>query len=470
MRLTLRLAATIFAGLCLVLATNFVVGVQLEKEARTRDAARDQKVLATATAKAVNSIWQAYGKSRALQLIDEANAEAPTVLMRWVLPNAPAGSPDKPRVHVTEAMLSTAKRVITIGSDNAGTEIMSSYSAIEPGTLTRGAIEIREDVSAQGQFASSFLTVNVIGSVVMAAVGILLSLFFGRRWVAVPVRNLVETTRRVAEGDLSAQSLVTGSDEIARLSHAMNEMINHLGRAMEQLRHADRMSTIGELSSGVAHELGTPLHVALGRAKAIIADAECTENLRNNAEIVVKQVGKMNHIIRQLLTFAHAKNLKKRTTNILGIVNESVAMMLPMARKKQVDIVLTESTDRSIVEVDPTQIQQVFTNLLSNALHASPPKTKIEVRLETATRPAYGNGRKQTRGGVLCSIEDEGDGIDEENLSRIFEPFFTTKDVGEGTGLGLSIAQGIVREHGGQIQATSTKGTGSCFSVFLPEV
>ena len=113
----------------------------------------------------------------------------------------------------------------------------------------------------------------------MVFISALLALFLGRRWVAVPVQRLMELTHRVGRGDFTAAAHVNGSDEIAHLAQPMNRMSADLERAMEQLRHADRLNTVGKLSSGVAHELGTPLHVALGRAKAICADADSPQHI-----------------------------------------------------------------------------------------------------------------------------------------------------------------------------------------------
>lgn len=468
MKLTLKLAATVFSALCVVLIVNVYVGIHLQATTAEEDAARDQKVLASAIAAAVASIWEVYGKNQALQVIETANQRDQRLDVRWVDLRVPTGHPDKSRISVSAEMLAQKEHVIKVETDSEGNRTMYSYGAISLGGQQHGVVEITEPLIGERHFISSFSITTAMTGAAMALISALLALFLGRRWIAVPIRRLTELTHRVAGGDFSVQAQVRGIGEITQLGEAMNRMSQDLERAMEQLRHADRLNTMGKLSSGVAHELGTPLHVTLGRAKAICADPESPEHIRDNAETIVRQAGRMSNIIRQLLTFAHAKNLKKRTTNIVGIMGEAVAMVRPMAHKKQVDILLPEFPDVPIVDVDPTQMQQVITNLLVNAIYVSKPHQKITLGVDTTSTPPYGNSHSEPADYVVCSVKDEGDGIVEESLPHIFEPFFTTKEVGEGTGLGLSVALGIVREHGGWIHADTLEGAGSCFSIFLP--
>ena len=121
-----------------------------------------------------------------------------------------------------------------------------------------------------------------------------------------------------------------------------------------------------------------------------------------------------------------------------------------------------------MAEVDNPQIQQVLSNIIENAIHAMPNGGKVCVAVEAGPFPAVGNGRMSEQGYARLAVEDQGIGIPAENLEHIFDPFFTTKDVGKGTGLGLSIAYGIVQDHGGWIEVTSTPGVGSRFLIYLP--
>jgi signal transduction histidine kinase len=239
--------------------------------------------------------------------------------------------------------------------------------------------------------------------------------------------------------------------------------------AMEQLRHADRLTTVGKLASGIAHELGTPLNVIEARASMIASGEAGGELAKHYAQIVVDSSERMDRIIRQLLTFARRRGPEKTRCDVLELARQSSEMVQPLARKKSVEVrVVVDSGDEAIAAADAMQLHQALTNLLVNAIQASAEGGSVELRVESArTRPPPDVGGGE--GDYLClHVKDEGSGITEDNLSHIFEPFFTTKDVGEGTGLGLSVAYGIVRDHGGWIAVESEAGHGSRFSLYLP--
>jgi signal transduction histidine kinase len=464
MKITLKLAASIFAALSIVLVANVYVGIRLQAAASERDAAQDQMAMAGAIATAVESVWHIHGQGQAMAVIERADQRNLLITVRWIDLDAPEAE-----VRLgARAVLGQQEAVRDIRTDSEGQRIMSSRVPVSVDG-TNGAIEIKEPLVEQRRFVSSFTVTAAITGAVMTLLSGLLAFGLGRRWVAVPMRHLMDITRRVAQGDFAARTTMTsGTGEVAELAHAMNGMSQDLERAMEQLRHADRLNTVGKLSSGVAHELGTPLHVALGRAKAIWADADAPDHIKDNAAIIVRQADRMSHIIRQLLSFAHAKNLKKRTTNLIGILEEAIAMVRPITQKTDVTVQFSLEDDVPIVDVDPTQMQQVITNLLLNAIHASKTGDTVTLGLARTNKPPYGGLQTTSADYLVCYVEDQGEGIDPEQLPHVFEPFFTTKEVGKGTGLGLSVALGIVREHKGWIDVTSEKGSGSRFSVYLP--
>jgi signal transduction histidine kinase len=143
-------------------------------------------------------------------------------------------------------------------------------------------------------------------------------------------------------------------------------------------------------------------------------------------------------------------------------------MVRPITHKNDVRIEFSLEDDVPNVDVDPTQMQQVITNLLLNAIHASKTGDTVTLGLERTDKPPYGGLQTAAADYLVCYVEDRGEGIDPEQLPHVFEPFFTTKEVGKGTGLGLSVALGIVREHKGWIDVTTEKGAGCRFSVYLP--
>jgi two-component system, NtrC family, sensor kinase len=187
-----------------------------------------------------------------------------------------------------------------------------------------------------------------------------------------------------------------------------------------------------------------------------------------NARIIGEQAERMAGIVRQLLDFARQREPRKAATDAHRLVSQTLGMLEPLAAKRSVTLELESAHDLPTVEVDPAQIQQVVSNLVVNAVHATrgPGKVTIQVGVDGHRVPAELDGRE--REFLIIGVVDRGAGIDPSIRDRIFEPFFTTKDVGEGTGLGLSVAYGIVREHRGFIEVESNPGSGSRFSVYVP--
>jgi signal transduction histidine kinase len=226
--------------------------------------------------------------------------------------------------------------------------------------------------------------------------------------------------------------------------------------AMEQLRHAERLNVIGTLAAGVAHELGTPLNVIAGCAE-ILAEESDDPNLHRRTQMILEQVSKVSSIIRHLLEFGHRGGTQRTRADLAEVARSAVEMLRSTARRRGLGIQLEE---RSVmIEGNVAELEQVLSNLILNALQAMRTGT-VYVRTGTAER----NGQDV----AFVEVEDEGIGIPPENFERIFDPFFTTKDVGEGTGLGLSVSHGIVRDHDGWIEVSSTVGRGSRLRVLLP--
>jgi signal transduction histidine kinase len=264
-------------------------------------------------------------------------------------------------------------------------------------------------------------------------------------------------------------------------------------QTLEQLRHADRLKTIGTLVSGMAHELGTPLNVVSGRAGLIASGRLSPADVADSARIIKEQVQRMTGIIRQLLDFTRRKTPKRLATDLRTLAHHTLDMLAPFVEQQHVVLTLKTEEAPVSVQVDAGQLQQVLINLVTNAWQAMPQGGPVEVRIHRVRLIVgpFGSGMPQggpvevrihrtegarppsgiepPRGSCVCvSVTDQGKGIAEADLPHVFDPFFTTKGVGQGTGLGLSVAYGIVRDHGGWIEVTSQPGAGACFSVYLP--
>ena len=251
-----------------------------------------------------------------------------------------------------------------------------------------------------------------------------------------------------------------------RLNEYVRREQNEKRQIVAQLRHSERLNTIGTLAAGVAHELGTPMNVILGRAKIVAGHAAGSAVIEENARIIVQQTERMTRIIRQLVDFAHTESGAKTAHALRDLATLACGLVRDLAERK--GIKLHVEGDDSVVVVDAGQIEQVLSNLVINAIHASAAGSEIQLRV--ASRAIMPLNEKRERDFACVDVVDQGTGMTREIQARIFEPFFTTKDVGGGTGLGLSVAHGIVQEHGGWIQVQSEAGTGSTLTVCLPKL
>jgi two-component system NtrC family sensor kinase len=245
----------------------------------------------------------------------------------------------------------------------------------------------------------------------------------------------------------------------ASLHESLKEQMDELQRTQAQLLQAEKLSAIGQLVAGVAHELNNPLTAIVGYSQLLIEmceDPDIVEDLRR----IDNEAQRSARIVQNLLAFARQQKLEKRPLNLGEVLNKTLDLL---AYQLQVDNIRLERElppEPVTVLGDTYQLQQVFLNLITNA-HQAIRKNRSSGTLTVRTRPGEGDT-------VQILFIDDGPGIQPEILSRVFDPFFTTKDVGEGTGLGLSICLGIVQEHQGRIWAESEAGHGAIFVVELP--
>jgi signal transduction histidine kinase len=226
--------------------------------------------------------------------------------------------------------------------------------------------------------------------------------------------------------------------------------------------------TVGQLASGMAHELGTPLNVVSGRAQMIASGESTDAEAVESAGIIVEQSKRMTQLIRQLLDFARPQRSQKALVDLESVAQKTLRLLGPIAQKRGVALTVGPGHAPLRSQVDEGKIQQALTNLIVNAIQATDSGGAVTVGLRRAPAqpPADHGGPKQEY--VCLEVTDTGHGMDAQTAKRVFEPFFTTKGVGEGTGLGLSVSYGIVKEHGGWIDMRSEIGKGSAFSIYLP--
>lgn len=224
----------------------------------------------------------------------------------------------------------------------------------------------------------------------------------------------------------------------------------------EQLRHADRLATIGQLAAGVAHELNEPLGHILGFAQLVQKCPDLPVQAQADIGKILATSLYAREIVKKLLIFAHQIPPQKIKVNLNHLVKEGLNFFESRCASDGVKIVCNLSSDIPEIAADPSQLNQVFVNLIVNALQAMPDGG--ELTIYTHTEHAK----------VCLIVKDTGVGMDKEILKKIFTPFFTTKDVGLGTGLGLPVAHGIIASHGGSIKVESKAGKGTICKIELP--
>jgi signal transduction histidine kinase len=227
-------------------------------------------------------------------------------------------------------------------------------------------------------------------------------------------------------------------------------------RALEdQLRKTERLAELGTLASGMAHEIGTPMNVILGRAELLMRKAK-DKSTRRGLETIVTQVERITKIMNQLLSFARKRPSEKHDVDLVWAIGNVLDMLLEKFKSQGIQVVKEYSPDLHQVLADSDHITQVILNLLLNACQAMSEGGTLTLKL------------CQKRDMVELSVQDTGTGIPEDQVSKIFDPFFTTKAVGEGTGLGLTVVHGIIQENNGTIRVNSIPSQGSTFIISLP--
>jgi two-component system, NtrC family, sensor kinase len=482
MRLARKLTLALVLGITLVMAGNALFQVSREGRLFDDDSRRDQHAVGRVLHAAVETVWDADGEAAARRLIDDASLDNPALVMRWVSLGVAPSADDAPLVARDRlAAVSAGREIVLKTAVPSGDERRVTYIPLTIKGEPHGALEISESLSPERRFSRATELQVLIATLVMLGLCAAIAMGLGFWFVGRPIQALCDKARRVGVGDLSGPLDVRQHDEIGVLATELNAMCEQLGEtnrqlgaaseariaALEQLRHADRLVTVGQLASGVAHELGTPLNVMSGRAKMIARGMVAGDAVADNARIIAEQAARITTIIRQLLDFSRRRAASLGPADLRPIVTRTVELLATLARKRGVTLVVESTEEELAARVDPAMIQQVLTNLVVNGMQAMGEGGRLTVRLarRQGVPPVDVDGAPGEYATV--TVEDEGAGIVPEHLARIFEPFFTTKDVGEGTGLGLSVAYGIVREHGGWIEVQSRPGQGSRFTVFL---
>jgi len=279
----------------------------------------------------------------------------------------------------------------------------------------------------------------------------------GRRRGVVKVAYLEERPELAAGPFLVEEERLI--DAVAReiaLIVERKEAEEHKSQLRQQLIHADRLATIGQLAAGVAHELNEPLGSILGFAQLAKKCPELPSPAGQDLEKIVTASLYAREVIRKLMVFARQMPPKSARVDLNQVVEDALYFLEGQCAKKDVQLVCELAGGMPEITADPAQLKQVLVNLVVNAVQAMPHGGTLTV----STRSSGSS--------VLLGVKDTGIGMSEEILEKVFLPFFTTKDVHEGTGLGLAVVHGIVNSHGGSIDVESQVGQGTRFEIRLP--
>jgi C4-dicarboxylate-specific signal transduction histidine kinase len=262
--------------------------------------------------------------------------------------------------------------------------------------------------------------------------------------------------------EASRKAMIHIMGDLQETTAEMRRREQELRHKQEQLVQAGKLATLGELTTGVAHELNNPLNnigLFVGNAVDLI-ELAATEKGQIVRELrhAMQQVGKATEIISHLRTFGRAAPASREPISLRQVIERALSLMGEQLRLREIAVTVDLGAEEPVVVGNPIQLEQVFINLLTNARDAVADSPRKAIRISGSIGSA----------GVEVALTDTGPGIPPGLERRIFDPFFTTKEVGKGTGLGLSITYGIIKEHGGTISVVSPPGAGATFLIRLP--
>ncbi|MFO0976363.1 MAG: ATP-binding protein [Planctomycetaceae bacterium] len=481
MKLATRIiGASLVSVVLLTIAAGalLVKNIELEFELQQQETAER---ISRAISDLLIDAWKSSGRAGVLRFLkDEGPAKTLGIEARWVQFEQNAASdvlPLLPPQLWPSGADAVTQSIIQTEAD--GERQLYTYVPLVVEGRVIGAMEFEASLSQLERQTRQIIAISfaMIGAISLAL--IFVAYLTGLHWIGRPLGVLMEKAERIGRGDFSSPIHLSRKDELGTLAVSLNQMCDRLVeqrnsieqettrriQAIDQLRHADRLKTVGHLAAGVAHELGTPLNVIGGRA-ALIASGKLSDmESRESAKTIKDETDHIADIVRQLLAFARLRHPEPARTDLSLVIGKTVELVQTLSEQHKVQLQVHHPAIPVHAFIDAGQIQQVLTNIVMNAIQAMPSGGRISISVSTAQHSA---DALATCSMACISVSDTGPGIPEETLQQIFDPFFTTKDVGEGTGLGLSIALGIVQEHGGIIEAESRTGLGTTFRILLP--
>jgi two-component system, NtrC family, sensor kinase len=483
----MRLFSKIYTFLLIGLVAILVIEGNIHYEWAIRQFDRNMMEQAETTGRIIAGmvarVWLEAGADQAWACIADASRAEPRMTFSWLWFDeatsvwARANQP-------TPALVPWGTATSFIAIDDQHRQRRFTLVATEVPGDRQGGLLISQSMQPLADYSRKMLIRTLLITVLLALTSALIIYLFIYFKIHQPLEQLSRKAIEIGRGNLAADLDLKGENELVSLARAMNDMCTRLLiakekihfeylarlKTLEQLRHTEKLSTIGQISAGIAHEMGTPLNVVDGRAKMIISEALEKAEIVRCAEIIRNQAEKMTRIIRQLLDFSRKKKAGPKTReNLAELVHQVFQLLRPIAARQQIDLHMRSAPDSRLhSRVDAQQIQQVLMNVILNGIQASPVGSHVLVELTNTMLKSMIHTDDQLREYIRIEVLDEGSGIPEHLFAEVFTPFYTTKQIGLGTGLGLSISRELLEEHGGWIEVKNRSVQGAHFSIFLP--
>jgi signal transduction histidine kinase len=258
--------------------------------------------------------------------------------------------------------------------------------------------------------------------------------------------------------DIATSFLTNESDEIVGLVAVIRD-VTEIKSLNEEVARNNRLASLGKLSAGIAHEIRNPLSSVRGLAQFISKSLKKDDTRREDLDTIIQEVDRLNHLIIQVLDFAKIKKLNLSYFSINGLIKKIVDLLRIETVNKKIKFHLLLSEKIQNIYADENQIRQILLNIIVNSIQAINFQGDIFVTSNVI--------QFREKPGVKIMIEDNGTGIPESDIPKVFDPFFTKKE--KGTGLGLSIVYKLVENHQGEVKLESKEGSGTKFTIFLPQ-
>jgi signal transduction histidine kinase len=492
--LTARLVIFLMLALMLITGANDYTRLTRERERLVDQTRQDVRIFSETLALAVRqNVRRGRTTDELRELLDEILTRPGLVEVAIFNPDgqviAASVAPNLPQPEADELVRQTlaSRRSAFLIVEGESSRLLRYVQPFRWPGGQGGAIEVRHTLAAMERDFHRAVRENVLSRLLVLALFVL-SVAALTRWnIARPIRALIEAAQAVGRGDLSQRIEAIRRDELGQLADEFNRMAGKLQETYQRLVHeaeerlrleqeiqqAQKMAAVGMLAAKVAHEIGTPLNVISGRAEVLSRVVPPDLPSRRHVDVILSQTERITGIIRTLLDYTRPKNPNLEPVEMAPMLGRVASLLADRCHRRDIRLLLEIPRDLPPVQADPEQLQQLFLNLLHNALDAGRPGSTVRLAvggdplLDAPDRASVIRGKVENPA-LAVHVLDQGEGMTSEELDRVFEPFFSTKGRDRGTGLGLPIVEEIVRAHRGEIEMLSVAGTGTEAIVRLP--